>query len=111
MERTVGRLTGNLVSGRLESWGCFPWIMLAGPHIFYHFRLRDTAASFLIPFLIRSHQDATYHVPRAGSFVEPEMLIITTDAATQAAEHPRTDRRTAPHTYTRSYLLKVNTAS
>lgn len=99
------------MSGRLEPWGSFPWIMLAGPHSFYHFRLRDTAVSFLIPFSMRSHQDATHHVPRVGGFVEPEMLVITTGAATQAAEHPRTDRRTAPHTCTRSYLPKVNTAS
>lgn len=114
--KTAGKLMGNPVSRRLEPWGWFPWIMLADPHKFYHFPLRAAAASFLIPFLIRSLQDATRHVLRVGGFVEPEMMVIATGglsqpAATQAAVHPRTDRRTPPHTHTRSYLPGVNTES
>lgn len=109
METAAGKLMGNPVSGRLETWGWFPWIMLADPLKFYHFRLRATAVSFPTPFLIRSHQDATRHVPRVGGFVEPEMMVIATDgltqpAATRTAVHPRKDRRTPPHTYTHSYL-------
>lgn len=81
--------------------------MLADPQEFYHLSLRDTAASFLTPFLMRSHQEATRVVPRVGGFVEPEMMVIATGGLTQptaaqAAEHPRTDRRTPP---TRTHAL------
>lgn len=79
MKTTAGKLTGNPVSGRLEPRGWFPWIMVADPHKFYHFRLPDAAASFLTPFLIRSYEDAPRHVPRVGGFVEPGMTVIATD--------------------------------
>lgn len=90
--------------------------MLADPHKFCHFRLQAAAAFFLTPFLIRSCQDATRRVPRVGGFVEPEMMVIATDgasqpAAAQAAVHPRTDRRTPIHTYTCSYFPRANTES
>lgn len=80
--------------------------MVADPQEFYHLRLRVTAASFLSPFLIHSHQEATRLVPQVGGFVEPETMVIATEALTQPAaaqgvEHPHTDRRTAPaHTHT-----------
>ena len=99
MKTIAGQLMGNPASGRLEPWGRFPWILLAHPHEFYRFRLRATAASFLTPFLIRSQQEATRHVPRVGGFVEPQAMVIATagltqPAAARAAVHPRTDRRT-----------------
>lgn len=91
---------GNPVSGRLEPWGWLPWIMLAHPHKFYHFRLQATATSFLTPYLILSHQDASRHVHRVGGFVEPEMMVITTDGC-GTSTHGQT--HTAAHGHTRLF--------
>lgn len=69
--------------------------MLAHPQEFYHLRLRVTAASFLTPLLMRSHQEATRPVPRVGGFVEPDTMVIATEG---------TGCPTAPHGQTHAPL-------